>query len=205
MKRFVDQLYSSDTYLKIVDDGFCVVCPKCGGPGLVKGEREDGRYFIQAKFFKCYSCYYSQEQPRDNRVYKAAAFCPECERHVRVDIDGNYGGAVLNVTCPHCKAMVPAKTKKADNPTCHYGVNIDGLSVTEPNFGYELYFLSSFKGKAVFAYNRRHLQYLIDFIGADLREKPTRLGGITRHVPTFMKLAENRKDMLKILGRLQQK
>ncbi len=38
--------------------------------------------------------------------------------------------------------------------------------------GLELWFLTSFQGKPVWALNREHLAYLIDYLSADLREKP---------------------------------
>ena len=42
-----------------------------------------------------------------------------------------------------------------------------------PIFGLELWFLTSFQGKPVWALNREHLAYLIDYLSADLREKPS--------------------------------
>ena len=41
----------------------------------------------------------------------------------------------------------------------------------EPYFGLELWFLTSFQGKPVWALNREHLAYLIGYLSADLREK----------------------------------
>ena len=43
----------------------------------------------------------------------------------------------------------------------------------EPWFGLELWFLTFFRGKPVWALNREHLIYLIDYLSADLREKPS--------------------------------
>ena len=43
----------------------------------------------------------------------------------------------------------------------------------DPWFGLELWFLTSFQGKPVWALNREHLAYLIDYRSADLREKPS--------------------------------
>ena len=55
----------------------------------------------------------------------------------------------------------------------------------EPWFGLELWFLTFFRGKPVWALNREHLIYLIDYLSADLREKPFSIPGKTQadHLP----------------------
>ena len=42
----------------------------------------------------------------------------------------------------------------------------------DPYFGLELWFLTFFHNKPVWALNREHLAYLIGYLSADLREKP---------------------------------
>ena len=42
----------------------------------------------------------------------------------------------------------------------------------EPFWGLKLWFLSTFQNKPVWAFNREHLAYLINYLNADLREKP---------------------------------
>ena len=61
----------------------------------------------------------------------------------------------------------------------------------EPWFGLELWFLTFFRGEPVWALNREHLIYLIDYLSADLREKPFSIPGKTQadHLPSFMKTA----------------
>ena len=75
----------------------------------------------------------------------------------------------------------------------------------EPYFGLELWFLSYFQGKPVWAINREHLAYLIDYLSADLREKPFGLPKRTQadHLPTFMKTAKNRERIVKLLKKMQ--
>mgnify|MGYP006949821519 FL=1 len=76
----------------------------------------------------------------------------------------------------------------------------------EPYFGLELWFLTSFQGKPVWALNREHLAYLIDYLSADLREKPLGSPKKTQadHLPSFMKTAKNRERIVKLLKRLQE-
>lgn len=77
----------------------------------------------------------------------------------------------------------------------------------EPYFGLELWFLTSFQGKPVWALNREHLAYLIGYLSADLREKPSGSQKKTQadHLPTFMKTAKNRERIVKLLKKLQEK
>ena len=77
----------------------------------------------------------------------------------------------------------------------------------EPYFGLELWFLTSFQGKPVWALNREHLAYLIGYLSADLREKPPGRAKMTQadHLPTFMKTAKNRERIVKLLRQMQEK
>ena len=76
----------------------------------------------------------------------------------------------------------------------------------EPWFGLELWFLTSFQGKPVWSLNREHLAYLIDYLSADLREKPLGIPRKTQadHLPTFMKTAKNRERIVKLLKKMQE-
>ena len=76
----------------------------------------------------------------------------------------------------------------------------------EPWFGLELWFLTSFQRKPIWAINREHLTYLIDYLSADLREKPTGRRKKTQsdHLPTFMKTAKNRERIVKLLEKMQE-
>ena len=86
-----------------------------------------------------------------------------------------------------------------------YGAEIQGGK--DPWFGLELWFLTSFQGKPVWALNREHLAYLINYLSADLREKPSGSQKKTQadHLPTFMKTAKNRERIVKLLKKLQEK
>ncbi|MCL2014617.1 MAG: hypothetical protein FWG68_00035 [Defluviitaleaceae bacterium] len=211
---FTDENYDSAVGNEILDGGICVACPKCGGMGVVKGEERHEKYWVYCKIvrFKCTSCYHSEKYDSEENVHKvhrARTFCEKCEKHISLVIDkSQHGHKVLNIVCPHCGAIIPTKIQIVEQGKGYMyqpSVNLRGLSATDNTFGYELYFLSAYKGRPVFATNRLHLQYLIDYIGADLRKKPYRLGGISRRVPGFMKLAKNREEILRILRRLQEK
>ena len=62
------------------------------------------------------------------------------------------------------------------------------------------------QGKPVWSLNREHLAYLIDYLSADLREKPLGIPRKTQadHLPTFMKTAKNRERIVKLLKKMQE-
>ena len=91
-------------------------------------------------------------------------------------------------------------------PKCHGA----GVVTADDDNAYfrclELWFLTSFQGKPVWALNREHLAYLIDYLSADLREKPMGRAKKTQadHLPTFMKTAKNRERIVKLLKKMQE-
>ena len=89
---------------------------------------------------------------------------------------------------------------------CQYFLAVFIQNGREPYFGLELWFLTSFQGKPVWALNREHLAYLIDYLSADLREKPLGRAKKTQSdsLPTFMKTAKNRERIVKLLKKLQE-
>ena len=74
-------------------------------------------------------------------------------------------------------------------------------------FGLELWFLTSFQSKPVWALNREHLAYLIDYLSADpagkALGKPPKTQG--RPSPAFNETARIGKRIVKLLKKLQEK
>ena len=112
--------------------------------------------------------------------------------------------SVIHVTCPYCGTTMSGEVHKTAEAFSYIGEIRDGR---EPYFRLELWFLASFQGKPVWALNREHLAYLINYIGAELREKPIGSAKMTQsdHLPTFMKTAKNRERIVKILKKMQEK
>jgi transcription elongation factor Elf1 len=202
VKRYTDKPYFTYTAYSVAAEGICVVCPKCGKMGMVhkEGREDDGLAF------KCTFCGESHECHTSTHCIAEAA-CENCGRFFREDIpEGRQQFKVLNITCPYCGtiAAVPLQRKEGLK-----GIASEIANGIEPNSGLPLYYQTTFAGKQVWAINRGHLQYLIDYIEADLREThdKTVYGRKTQadHLPTFMKRAKNRDGMLKALRRLQEK
>jgi hypothetical protein len=129
--------------------------------------------------------------------------CKNCGRYYRVDIEdtAKQHFSVLHVACPYCGAIMSGEVHKTAEAFSYIA---DIQNGREPYFGLELWFLTSFQGKPVWALNREHLAYLIDYLSADLREKPPGRAKKTQadHLPTFMKTAKNRERIVKLLKKM---
>lgn len=91
--------------------------------------------------------------------------------------------------------------KKAYDLPCYQAIE----NACETFFGCELWFLTYFKSHPVWAVNRDHLNYLIRYLSADLREKPVGYPFKKQadHLPSFMKSAKNRERIVRLLTKMQ--
>ena len=164
MSRIVDEPYFTYSAYNALTSGIQVKCPKCHGAGMVTADDDNA-------YFRCLSC--GHQETRDRTIYRYDVHnqCKNCGRYYRVDIeDGEKQHfSVLHVACPYCGTTMSGEVHKTAEAFSYTAEIQDGR---EPYFGLELWFLPSFQGKPVWALNREHLAYLIDYLSADLREKP---------------------------------
>jgi DNA-directed RNA polymerase subunit M/transcription elongation factor TFIIS len=198
MKRTVDRNYFVNSTSAAFSTGIAVKCPKCQGLGVVK---TDG----YKAYFKCPNCATALTKERTNYRCDVHNLCPKCGRYYRVDIDeeSKQHFPALRVACPFCGHMTAGKVHRTRQGFTYYSEVQNGR---EPFFGFELWFLAYLGRKAVWALNREHLNYLIDYLSADLRQKPA--GYFSQHaqadhLPTFMKTAKNRERIVKLLQGMQ--
>ena len=199
MKRIVDEPYFTYSAYSAFTTGIQVKCPKCYGLGIVTADNDTAH-------FKCTNCGYQTEKDRTVYRYDVHNHCKNCGRYYSVDIEDQAKQYfhVLHVSCPYCGTIMPGEVHKTAE-AFSYAAEIQ--DEREPYFGLELWFLTSYQGKLIWALNREHLAYLIDYISADLREKPFNIPRKTQadHLPTFMKTAKNRNQIMKLLKKLQEK
>ena len=198
MKRFTDVEYGKYSVYAVMEKGIDVKCPNCSNRGIVK--RQDGIYQ-----FVCTSCNKSMKTESINYEYDVQNHCENCGRYYRVDIkkesEKNYPS--LLVKCSYCGHKMVGKVQKKKKGYCgYYGQVQKGY---ESIFGLELWYLASFDNKPIWALNREHLDYLIEYLSAQLREDPV-LGRRTQadELPTFMKLGKNRDKIVKLLKQMQE-
>lgn len=200
MERFRDEPGYKYAFGAVLHRGeqVAVKCPQCGGLAFVyQGD--------ERREVRCTACFHHEKEPEAYR-YAASGVCEACERWFNEEVKDRKQLAqrMIHIRCPHCTAMnqVPLRrtlTCRGYYPDIHQG--------RDPVFHLELYYLDMFRGKPVWALNRDHLHYLIDYISADLREKPgTGMMRTASHtLPAYMKEAKNRAAMVKTLRGLLHK
>jgi len=197
MRRIIDKPYFTYSIATTVMSGLYVKCPKCGGPGIITADKS-------AVYFKCTNCYDSKTKERVVYRYKVENLCDKCGRYYRVAISDSSKQhfPMLHVACPYCGYVMSGEVQKNPAYVTYIGEIKNGR---DPFFGFELWFLTDYRGKLIWALNREHLTYLIDYLSADLREKPLGYEMRTQsdQLPAFMKTAKNRNGIVKCLKNMQ--
>lgn len=129
------------------------------------------------------------------------------------------------VVCPGCSKKAVAKTvieKKAARLQCQncgynkeasiesklkiIGDTAECLDSANSFFGAELWLKYPFKNYFFIAYNGEELEYLEQYISANLREHKDRTGfTLLEKLPKFYHEAKNRESLLKIINKLKYK
>lgn len=203
VKRFNDVKYHTFSFWTDT----VVVCPECGKAGIVHFDKEH-----YTALFQCESCYIKKENvPCGNYVFEVTGQCTTTEKYFRMSIpDNKVHGQKIRVKCPYCEEFVIGNV--SGKRSLKYIVFKGTRYAEDPFFHYPLYFQASFRGKRIWALNREHLQYLIDYLSADLRtvesdfhEKHNTMRTQSDMLPAFMKTAKNRDGIVKLLTKLQMK
>ncbi|KPE49519.1 hypothetical protein [Chryseobacterium indologenes] len=103
--------------------------------------------------------------------------------------------------CPAC-----GYNKETSMESCIFGYKALSIRAAHVYFGAELWLQHSFKDDIFCAYNGPHLEYLENYIAADLREHKDRTHfTLLEKLPRFYHEAKNRKSLLAIIERLKNK
>ena len=203
VKRFHDVPYH--TFSSWTD--MMVVCPKCGKAGKVHFDKEQN-----IALFQCDSCYTERKTMLgENDAFEVTAQCTSTGKYFRISMPNDkIHGQKIKVKCPYCEEFVIGDVSDTKNQKCV--VFEDIRHAEDPYFHYPLYFQASYRGKLIWALNREHLQYLIDYLSADIRTVQSDFYKIYKTMrsqsdtlPTFMKTAKNRDGIVKLLTKLQAK
>lgn len=199
VKRFHDVPYHTFSFWT----DMTVVCPVCGKAGTVHFDKDS-----DTAIFRCDSCYTKKEvMPCGNETFEVTAQCTSTGRYFWLPMSGDkVHGQKIKVRCPYCEEFVIGDV--SDKRKQHI-VFTDIRHAEDPYFHYPLYFQASYRGNIIWALNREHLQYLIDYLSADLRTAPLdtccTLKSQSDRLPAFMKTAKNRDGIVKLLTKLQGK
>lgn len=197
MKRYRDQFPIFNSYNLLRSSGIAVCCPSCGGEALAK--RDDGACVV-----RCLRCHRVIRRSYEKDVYAAKGLCIACERWMRIPLESARAQTTeARVACPYCGTIQSV------------AVGCVGSTGVNPLADMALYYQSSYRGEVFWALNREHLNYLIDYIGADLRERvfyQDKRGqgyilkaGEAHKLPKFMLKSKNRAGIIKVLLKMRDK
>lgn len=194
----VDMPFMSFGAYNAFKGGLDVRCPVCSGHGILKATKTEASFI-------CESCSHNEKVSLMCVRCDVHNVCEQCGRYYRVDVvdPRQKHFNMLKVACPHCRHMMTGRVHRT--VLAEYSYLPEIRAGRDPWLGLELWFLTWFKGKPVWAVNREHLNWLIEFIAADLRRPKNKypLREQSDLLPTFMKTARNRDHIVKILKRMQ--
>ncbi len=197
VKSFKDVPYGAFSFYS----DMTVVCPKCGKAGTVRFDKER-----KIAVFRCGACFAEKEAfSCGNCGFEVTAQCTSTGKYFRTTVSGSkIHGQKIKVRCPYCNELVTGEV--TDNRKEHI-IFSDVRNGEDPYFHYPLYFQTGYKGKLIWAINREHLQYLIDYLSAEIRipqsENCNTMLSQSDKLPAFMKSAKNREGIVKLLTKLR--
>jgi len=145
---------------------------------------------------------------------RALVRCPTCDGMAVVVRSEQLprNPSVVRATCTHC-GYNRERSTKGDGSLRDRPAPVPGV-VCEQVHGLALWLQTPCVGETLWAFNEEHLGFLRDFVTADLRERALRdgwdgtpridtyYGNLPAALPTWMKLAKHRDDVLAAIDRL---
>jgi hypothetical protein len=201
-QRFIDKApYSFDYYHVLRTKGIWLVCSDCHHIAVLQ-EKENGLLLT------CQTCFKTEkieEHANKTYYYRYTGICQKCGKYIRYDL-AESTHPIVTKACTNCGEPNLLNLEKSDPVSSQYKkINFlkNGL---DPLTGKQLYFLDTFKGQAFWALNLAHLNYLIEYVAAELRERDENIyvwktAGHT--IPKFVKASKNRKTILRKLNKMK--
>lgn len=125
--------------------------------------------------------------------------CPTCGKKAITKVDYELKKAIL--FCESC-----GFNKQISTEFTVFGINGNWNKAAHSYFGAKLWLQHPFKNDVFIAFNANHLNYLEQYIAADLREHKDRTGfTLLERLPKFYHDAKNRKALLAIIQKLKKK
>ncbi len=175
---------------------FLVECPKCKREALVSYDTNEAKLVCD----NCNHIERANELVRYNAVVKRS--CDNCGKSIETTIPNNKEKVLeLTVPCPHCGIV---RTYKPRND--EYILTHKNTSIGDPIFNLSLWFQCNIRGKLFWAYNRKHLMEINNYVSSKLRERQTMTHTtMVERLPTFIKEAKNRETIVKAIDKMLKK
>jgi len=196
MKRFRDK----NLTLEHFENEVFVQCPKCQLRALItKEESEAG----SVRTLKCPNCFFSQTGRKKYYLVELNCPCSNCGADIKLKLPYvNEMKKSMSVKCPSCGVT---RDYEPDNTIIEKYFKYKGQPM-DPYFHLPLWLTGNVKGNTLWAYNYEHLNYIKEYISADIRESDGKVQWtLLRELPEWVKSSKNRSAVLKAIGRLEKK
>ncbi|RJX38951.1 hypothetical protein D3P09_15690 [Paenibacillus pinisoli] len=143
--------------------------------------------------------------------YEFLVACPNCNSKSKVISLGEHSphstGITKRFVCLNCgmtndirfNQSIISYSSKWNEGIINIGGSFDWY------FGYPLYLQIPCCGQTLWAYNLEHLEYLKNYVQAELREDHPYYLSVESRLPLWMKSAKNRDAVLKAISKLEKK
>jgi hypothetical protein len=174
---------------------FAVRCPKCGERASVS-MRPQGWTRPRVSCAGCgYSATTRRGEIRGPAVGLAKGRCRNCGRWIERHYAGTAHEHAARLRCAGCGAISTAsiawrRTQRA--------------TPSDPHFGLPLWFVGTIKGEVFWAYNAAHLEFIRNYVAAELRIRtPNMNASLASRLPAFLLDRRNRRTVLEKILQLQ--
>ena len=197
MKRFQDE----NLHVSYFEDEVFVVCPMCTKRAIIT--KENPNSYSSKSILKCPNCFYQQDGRRESFAVELNCNCANCAAEIKVSLQNvKEKKDKIAVRCTNCGETESYEPRNIEQQWLYKN---DGAP-SDNYFGLPLWLTRNFRGNNLWAYNYKHLDYLKQYIAADLREKNGRLGWtMVEKLPDWMKSAKNRDKLSKLISELELK
>ncbi|MGJ8685040.1 MAG: hypothetical protein ACSHWW_10480 [Nonlabens sp.] len=197
MNRFQDKNFRLNHF----ENEILVECPKCQNRAFVSKDIHVSSY--SQRTLKCPSCFHSQKGRKESYEVLINQNCPNCAFELNVFIPNvNRKKESMSIKCTNCGAT---ENYSPRNVSLEWIFESNGKP-SDNYFGLPLWLAANFKGNKFWAYNYDHLEYLKQYISADIREKNGRTGWtMIEKLPHWMKSGKNRVKLIKLIYELERK
>ncbi|QHS54037.1 hypothetical protein GWR56_00160 [Mucilaginibacter sp. 14171R-50] len=183
------------------EDEIFVECPKCEKRAVIT--KDDPASYFSSRTLKCPNCFYSLNGRHKSYTVTLDCHCSHCAAQLKVEIKNvTDKKESIAVKCFNC-----GKTEKYEprNEMQEWYFKDTG-KLSDGYFGLPFWLSKNFRGDDFFAYNYRHLEYLKQYISADLRERDNRSHWtMVEKLPDWIKSAKNRDKLIKLITELERK
>ncbi|MCL5130554.1 hypothetical protein [Algibacter sp. L4_22] len=197
MNRFKDKNLSIYHF----EDEVFIECPKCDKRAIITKNEPESHF--SERTLKCPNCFHSQKGRKESYSIELNCHCPHCAGEIKVDIPNvNEKKETISVKCSNCGKTEDYKPRNISQEWAYQNTG----KPSDSYFGLPLWLSVNFRGNSFWALNYQHLEYLKDYISADLREKNGRNHWtMVEKLPDWMKSGKNRDKIVKLIAELEKK